>query len=368
MEKILIFKVWAIWDILMTTPFLLQLKNSWKYQVDYLCWKSAWTILKWNNCIDNLIIFDEKFFKKINIKNLFSYLRFLLFLWKLYIKNKYEYVIILDKHIIFNFSFRISWFRNRFWFNRLWREWKFLSKTIYWDKSKREVEYYLDFLSLLWLEPKLKKQKYHFFSDIILKNQKWIKLSSEENKLLLEYIPKKNDIDKLVENIRKNWNKIIGIATGGWNLLMPKNDCRRWNLKNWDALANCLLKKWYNVVLLWSKNDRKLELNNSKFYNLLWNYSIHESIYFISKIDLVISQEAWFIHFVWCTDTDLITIAWPTNPYRFHPYDDNWNPQSIWWIRKEKIEKYDEYWSYDKCNGNEINKVEVDDVIRVINF
>ncbi len=368
MKKILIFKVWAIWDVLMTTPFLNQLKKSWKFSIDYLCWKSVWNILKWNDCIDNLLTFDEKFFRKINVKNLFSYVKFLFFLFKLRVKNKYDNVIIFDKHIVFNFSFWITWYKNRFWFNRLWKEWKFLNKTIYWDKSKREVEYYLDFLKLISINPNYKLQKYHFFSNIITNIQKWIPLTEIEDKLLLQYIPKKNEIEEKISAIRKNWNKIIGIATWWWNLLMPKNDCRWRDLKNWEELTKQLLEKWYNVILLWSKNDRKLEFENKNFYNLLWKYSIHESIYLISLLDLVVSQEAWFIHFVWCTDTKLITIAWPTNPYRFHPYDDYWNPQSIWWIRKEKIEKYDEYWSFDKCNWDEINKVSVNDVINYIKW
>jgi ADP-heptose:LPS heptosyltransferase len=361
-QKILIFKIWAIGDVLMTTPFIKQLWESKKFEIDYMCWNWVAQILVWNEYIKNVINFDEKFFQKITIKNLFSYLKFLVFLFKK--RKNYDYVVILDKHKVFNFTFFIAWFKNRYWFNRLWKEWKFLNKTIYWNKTKREVEYYLDFLELFWIKFDYKKQRYDFFWWIIDKLNKNKKLTEKEKSLIGRYLSKKQEIDKFIKQF--TWKKIIWIATWWGNLLVPKNDCRWWNLENWKKLTIELLEKWNTVLLLWSKSDRNLNINNLNFYNLLWKYSIHEIIYLTSKIDLVISQEAGFIHFVWCINTKLLTIAWPTNPYRFHPYNDNWEKIKIGWIWKEEFECYDEYGSFDKCRWDEINKISVKEVLEKI--
>lgn len=363
-KRVLIFKIWAIGDVLMTTTFIKQLWESWTFEIDYMCWNTVKSVLFWNSYIKNIIWFDEKFFSKINISNLFQSLKFIIWLWK--IRKNYDYIVILDKHIIFNFSFFISWFKNRFWFNRLGKEWKFLNKTIYWDKTKREVEYYLDFLELFNIKADYKKQKYDFFWWIIDKLNKNEELNEIENNLVKENITKKNNIDNFIKNLKESWKKVIAVATGWWNLLAPKNDCRLWNINNWHLLANKLLEKGNILLLLGSKNDRIININDSNFHNLLWKYNIHETIYLTSKLNLVISQEAGFIHFVWCTSTNLLTIAWPTNPYRFHPFDDNWKEIWLWWIWKEKFECYDEYWSFWKCKWDEIDIVSVDDVLEKI--
>ncbi|MDD4151661.1 MAG: hypothetical protein PHR68_03540, partial [Candidatus Gracilibacteria bacterium] len=196
MKKILIFKIGALGDVLMTTPFVKQLGETNKYNIDYMCGNQVSQILVGNKFIDNIINFDEKFFAKINIGNLFKFIKFLFFLFS--ISKKYDYLIILDKHIIFNFMFFISGFKNRFGFNRLGKEGKFLNKYIFWDKSKREVEYYLDFLNFFDIKPDYKRQKYDFFGGIIDKLNNGEKLSEKENNLVKKYIPKKEEIDNFI--------------------------------------------------------------------------------------------------------------------------------------------------------------------------
>jgi len=340
MKNILIFKIGAIWDVLMTTPLIRQLKEKLpNINIDYIVWNTASQVLKNNPYINELITFDDKIFVK---KDLIKIIKLINKIRNLHKIKKYESIIILDKHWIFKFIWFLTWIKNRFGFNRLWKEWLFLTWSIYYDKSKREVEYYLEFLNFFGITPNYKKQKYTF-------------VISEETK-------KSKKVTQFLKQIKSNWKKNIAIATWWGNPLMPKNDCRWRDIKNWEKLAIKLLNHGFNVILLWSKNDRKLNINHPNFFNWLWKFSIEETTYIIENLDFVISQEAWFIHFVWCTDTPLLTIAGPTNPRRFHPFTDSWQPHPIWWIWKEKEECYDVYGSYDKCKGNEINKISVDEV------
>lgn len=77
-----------------------------------------------------------------------------------------------------------------------------MNKSIYWDKSKREVEYYLSFLELLGLRADYKRQKYDFFAGIINKLTKNNKFSDKEQALVKKYIPRKDEIDSLIKDVK----------------------------------------------------------------------------------------------------------------------------------------------------------------------
>lgn len=338
MEKILLFKIWAIGDTLMTTPFVRQIKkNRPDVEIDYMIWKKSSSVLQNNQYINEIITFDESTFSD---KKIFSLLWFFFKILKL--RNKYSSVIIFDKHRIFSFFFKLAWFKKRIWFDRAGKEWKHLTDKIYRDASRRETEYNLDLLKLFSIEPDYNDQKYDFN----------IQASNES-------------IDSTINTLKSTGKKIIWISTWGWNAITNQihggNDCRRRSLDNRKSLTENLLSQDYIVLLLWAPSDRILDISNPNFHNLLWKYSISDSIYIISKLDKIICHESWFMHLVWCTQTPMIALAWPTNPHRLYPYKHPWN---ILW--KETKECYDIYGSFDACTGNEINKITVDDVLNVL--
>lgn len=62
-KKILIFKTGAIGDVIMTTPFLRQLRKNYpNAQIDYLIGNTTSQILENNPNINEIIRFDEKIF------------------------------------------------------------------------------------------------------------------------------------------------------------------------------------------------------------------------------------------------------------------------------------------------------------------
>jgi ADP-heptose:LPS heptosyltransferase len=150
------------------------------------------------------------------------------------------------------------------------------------------------------------------------------------------------------------------------NKIHGNKDCRRWDMKNRTELSNELIKKWYVVLLLWINSDRELHINNNNFYNLLGKYNIIETIYLINNIDFLVTCDNGIMHFGWCTETKIVALFWPTDPrYKFPFINKNTN-QPIGWIWKEERQCYDCYGRYDKCNGNEINKITVRDVLNKI--
>jgi len=352
--NILLFKIWAIGDVIMTTPFLRQLKSSlWnKSKISYMVWSKSTSILLWNSDLDEIIEFDESIFSK---KMILSLIKLIFTLRKL--SKQYDKIVLLDKHGIFWFIALLGWFKERIWFDRLGKEWKYLTNKVYYDASKREVEYYLELLWFFQVQPDYSNQKYNILNWMLYN------VSKTDSKLDI-YIKNRLQIDELILNLKNSWKKLIWISTWWWNQItnqIHKNkDCRWWNINNWTKLVDNLTQD-NTVLLLWSNSDRKLFITNNNYINLLWNYSLLETIYLISKLDLLVCQESWFGHFGWCTNTPIIELAWPTNPARFYPL--NHKGEYIW---KCITECYDCFGSFDKCSWDEIDRISVDDVEQVI--
>ncbi|EKD44455.1 MAG: hypothetical protein ACD_71C00129G0003 [uncultured bacterium (gcode 4)] len=362
MQKILLFKLGAIGDVLMTTPFVRQLRRGlWEENdITYMVGKRSSEVLVWNPNIDEIIMFDEDIFSK---RDIWRWMRLIFRLRKL--AKEYETIVVFDKHWILSLTAFLGWFGRRIWFDRMGKEGRLLTDELYYDASKREVEYYLDLLQSFWIKADYNDQKYNIFWWIIDKLNNNEELDLKEKELVSNFLKKKEEIDNFINDLKKKWKKIIWISTGWGNIVtnqIHKNkDCRWWNINNWIALSENLLKSGYQVILLWSKTDRNLDIKNISFHNFLWKNWIIETIYLITKLGLVIWQESWFGHFVWCTNTSLILLAWPTNPQRFFPYNQTW--KYIW---KEKKECYDCYGSYKNCKWDEIDKITVDEILEYI--
>lgn len=335
MKQILLFKIWSIWDVLMTTPFIRQLKKwSPSQKIHYMVGNKSSLILEKNQYIDKIIPFRESTIFK---KNLFLLISFLFKIMKM--RNSYDAVVIFDKHRILGFLFKIAWFKKRIWFDRAGKDGAFLTDKILRDASKREIEYNISLLPLLNIEPDYEDQKYDF-----------------------RFIDDNKSIDDVVKTLKTLGKKIVWISTWWWNEITNKihksKDCRRRSLSNRESLTKILIDQWYIVLLLWSWSDRHINITNQYFYDFLWMYSISESIYLISKIDMVICHESGFMHLVWCTQTPMIVLAGPTNPYRLSPYQHPWT--IIW---KESKECYNLYGEYVDCKWDEINKITIKDIL-----
>ena len=259
-------------------------------------------------------------------------------------KRYYDAVVIFDKHRIFGLLFKLAGYKKRIWFNRAWKDGKFLNYKIYRNASKREVEYNLDLLTLLWWSPDYDDQTYDMN--------------------IPDYVVGR---DKKIHKMRTISKKIVCISTWWGNpitkVFHKDKDCRRWSIKNREKLAKEFLDRWYVVLLLWSATDRQLNIHHILFHNLCGQTKLLETAYLISKSDLLITSDNGLMHVGWCTKTKILALFWPTDPYHKYPYITSKTHHPIWWIRKETKECYDIYGSYKTCTGQEINKITVQDVL-----
>lgn len=341
MQSILFFKIGAIGDVLMTTPLIRQVKNS-GARVGYFIGKRSVVVLQGNKTIDEVSTFDESIFEKKTVGNIIKMIGLIITLQRLRTQYHYKTIVVLDRHRIFGLIAKLAGFKKRVGLDRLGKDGKFLTHKLFWDKEGREVEHYLALGEFLGVKPDLNDQRY-------------------------EYVNKESDkVIHTFNELRFQWRKKIGIALGGGNQLSQNihgaMDCRWWPLEKWEELITRLLDAGYDVVAFGWPTDRKLHINRIWFHDLTGKFSLRETIYAISKVDVLICQESGFMHFGAVAGTPVIALAGPTNPERLYPYiskTEKYPGERIW---KMEFECYDAYGSFAACSGNEMNMIEVDEV------
>lgn len=341
MQSILFFKIGAIGDVLMTTPLVRQTKEA-KAKVGYLVGKRSAVVLQGNKTIDELATFNEEIFEKKSVKNVFLMIGLIYKLRQLRTHFWYKTIVVLDRHRIFWLLAKLAGFKKRVGLDRLGIEGKYLTHKLYRDKEGREVEHYLSLGEYLGFRPNLDDQEYEYKNVV----------SEKVNHAFTE--------------LRFQWHKKIGIALGGGNQISKSihggADCRRWPLEKWEALITRLLDAGYDVVAFGGPTDRKLQITRAGYHDLTGKFSLKETISAIAKMDLLICQESWFMHFGAVAGVPVIALAGPTNPERLYPYKTRTEKYPGERIRKMSFECYDAYGSYDKCTGDEMNAISVDEV------
>lgn len=362
-SKILLFKIGAIGDVIMTTPFVRQIRTNLGHGaiIDYMVGHRSKPVLLENPHLSNIIWVEEDFMQKIDFSHFIRWIRFIWFIRS--IRHQYDAVVLFDKHWIFSFTFWLAWYSVRIGFNRLWKEGWFLTKSVVWDATKREVEYYLDILKLLWYTPDYTNQFYEVLGGALRNNT-----YSWNNEILTSLVFCKSEIEAFFLSLKQSERKIIGIATGWGNAMSPKGDCRWWDVDKWKLLTEKLISKGHIIILFWASSDRSICIQHENFYNLLGKYALLDTIYAVSLVDMVVCQESGFMHFVGCTDIPMIALAWPTNPKRFYPKTVDWSWHPMGWIWRETKECYDVYGGYGRCRGDEMDGISVEEVIEKVNI
>jgi ADP-heptose:LPS heptosyltransferase len=136
--KILLWKIGALGDILMTTPLVRQLRRALPgASIDYLTGHRCTSILAGNPHIDHLRGFDETILYAGQVRRLPEVVSML---------RGYDCIFTLDKHWIFSLLARLSGVPMRVGFRRRAHEGLLLTRTIPYAALRHEIDYYLDLL------------------------------------------------------------------------------------------------------------------------------------------------------------------------------------------------------------------------------
>jgi len=308
--KILLFKIGALGDVLMTTPLIKELKKSHpESQIDYLVGNNASKLINNNPYLSDVLIFDENiFFKKklLGYMNLINNIR----------KKKYDYIFVLDKHWIFNVTAMLFNIKKRIGFNRLGKEGVFLTDKIYYGPVKHEILYYLELASLLNTEKSELDTKIDIF------------IPAEIEKKILKQLSDKN-IKNYTVLINSGGNNV---GESGGIRKMPEHLFK-------DILGN--LSKKTDVLFVGGPEEREYyeKFSGKNIYNFAGSTSIIESAVLLKYADKVITTDCGLMHLASAVNENIISIFGPTNPKRKAPLSKKCI--SVWKDAKNYDENYE---------------------------
>ncbi len=176
-----------------------------------------------------------------------------------------------------------------------------------------------------------KRIKYNKYQHEIERNLSLLKAFSDYQGLNLDYRPLKLDVSENDRNfvdsllLSKHWdvNKLIALAPGSiW-------ETKRWKEKHFVRLAELLKDDDYVPVLIGSEADAELCNRialNSGTTSLGGLFTLPQTIYFLSLVRLLVSNDSAPTHFAGLINCPTITIFGPTSPiFGFAP----WSAKSI---------------------------------------
>ncbi len=292
-KKILVFKIGALGDVLMTTPFLRSLRKRFPdAQITYLVGEFCKPVLEGNKNINQLKTFDHNIFYK---KNLLGVLN----LVKRIKKEKYDCVFILDKHFFVNIA--VSWtkIQARIGFDR-YGEGFANTLNIPYNKVKHEIDYYLELAYIVCAK----------------------KVNSAAEKYLDIFLSAK-DISFAKTFIRKNKlnpAKLICLVPGGASNPGQNMSTRRWPVDKFRQLADKLIEKKYGIIIIGGHGDKEFASGfNKTVVSAVGKTSLKQSSALIKLCRAAVVSDSGPMHFASAVNTQTISIFGVTDPRRKAP-------------------------------------------------
>jgi len=294
-NKILIVKIWATGEALLTTPAIRALKNSFPgAKIDYLVGMRESEILLDNPHIDNLIIIDEKIFIKpeiLSIIKLMSSIR----------RKNYDLCILFHHSFLFVFLFSLTGGSILAGIDRK-GEGKLLDIKVGYDERTHQADEYLETV---------------------------LKLGCKPDNLGLELSIPKTEISRAEKILADNAisDKYIVIASGGG--ANPKTNMpeKLMPLILWRKLLIKLLPLNKLIVIIGGKGDipraRKLSSLSSSIINLTGKTDIMEASAIIKNSLAIITNDSLPLHIASALKVPTVAIFGPTNSVRYGPYKNN---------------------------------------------
>jgi ADP-heptose:LPS heptosyltransferase len=327
--KILVFKIGMMGDIIMSTPFLRQLRKNYKNaEIEYLVGKSSANVLEENPNINRIIEFDESMFFK---KRIIKWIK----LTKDLRKKNYDKIFVLDKHwlpniIAYFFGGKeiVGFYRKNNWFN-------LLDKKVFFGPIRHEILYFLDLLSV-----DCGKADYTDLKTELFFNED------------IKYSCLPEDYIVIINSGGKN------ISEDSQLRMMP------------DGLFIDLVKKISKknkVFLLGNRDDSNyyagLNFLNENIQNRA-GVSFKESLIIMKQARMIITTDCGAMHMAGAVNENLICVFGPTHPKRKLPFGENtkyiWQDENIYTSDYEVFRK-------NPPKNIFMKKIEAVDILKYLN-
>lgn len=319
MKKILIVKIGAIGDVIMTLPVLKAIRSKYgkDTKITWIVGEISEPIIKEFDIDEVITVKESDLFGKGIIKKIKAIGR----IWIKIFSEKYD-----DVFCFYN-------------------DWKYLILTC-----------------VVSLKPKRMKD-----ISIIPGRQ----LSDEYVRLVLgksEIKKEEKSFCLKFSNVKDTKYKTIVLAPGGAKNILRDDDIRRWPINSYVNLTEKLLEKGYKVIITGSTSDlwvvKYFQGLNVQSY--VGKTNIIELANLFSAVDLVITHDSGPMHIAGLVKTNLLALFGPTNPYEKIPLNENaffiWNA-----IKYSCCPCYNGR-GYVECHKNIcLTEIKVDDVLYKVN-
>lgn len=286
-KKVLIIKIGAIGDVILSLPMLNRLKD---YEITWLCGSLPFSILDATKRIDKIIVLDEKkLFKGVFFQKISEILK----IWK---KVGFRY---FDKVIIAHSDFRYQIFTLFTFFGE---------KNKFSKKNNRPVP-----------------GRYFAKEYCCLANLK----EEDDN---IEFPELDFQEKSKVTDVFSNNKKVIAIIPGGAKNILRDENIRRWPIENYVILSKKLIDLGYKVILFGDKNDIWCEKYFEKLnvMSLIGKTSLLEAYSCFLKSDLVICHDCGPLHLANLAKVKILALFGPTNPRTVIGEGYNLNTCVVW--------------------------------------
>ncbi|MBI4014451.1 MAG: glycosyltransferase family 9 protein [Candidatus Aenigmarchaeota archaeon] len=307
MMKIAVIKSGAIGDVLMTTPFLRGLRNTFPdAEIVYVTGKWSLDAIRGNADINRIIAFDQN--------SIFGSLRQKIKLLKLLKKmrsERFDVCFVLDKSWLAGVFAWLCAIPDRVGFARGWEGFAH-TKTVKYERVKHEIQYYLDMLVYFTKEACGTLMNMHIGDD---------------------------DMQYARDLVRDAaGRKLIAMSLSGGNP-GQSSASRDWAAENYQRMAAIAETKGWKVVCLGSKG-----MEGRNVYNLAGKTSLKEAAAVLRECSLLVCGDSGLMHVAAAVGTPVLSIFGPTDPRRKAPLD----RYSAWLWRGSDCTKCELYGRYCK--------------------
>ncbi len=352
-KRILIVNPFGIGDVLFTTPLIRNLRHYFpKNYIAFLCNKRTQYILENNPYIDEVFVLEKDEFRDLWKKSKIKFVKdFLLFLRNLK-KRNFDLCIDLSLNSQYGFFFKMLKIPYRVGFNFKNRG-RFLTHPISINgyENKHVVEFYLDVMRNLGLEP----LDYHLESFLKDEDKEWA-----EN-----FAKSANFEDKI----------IIGICPGGGESWGKNRFMKYWAPEKFSELIDRITSEFKEsmIILFSSKSERKQILqilnlvNKEKVIDLSGRTSIGEFFSLMSKLNLLITNDAGPLHVAVALNVPTVSIFGPVDEKTYGPYSCHSVPHLV--IKKDfPCRPCYRRFKVSLCEYNKkcLNSIEVEEVFEAV--
>jgi len=306
-NKILIINPFGIGDVIFSTPLVEIIKKRFPNSfIGYVCNKRVSELMLLNPFLDKIFIYEKDDFREAWLMSRMECARKIISFLSGIKREKFDISIDLSLNAQYSMLLWLIGIKNRVGLNYRQRG-KLLTGKIDIEgfDNKHVVEYYLDVLKLLGINP----DKYEIRPKIYVSavNMKWAEDSLKENGV------SKNDL-------------LIGVIPGCGASWGADAKYRRWDKTNFTALAKILAEKHRSkIILLGNASEMNIcesisNAMNGSAINYCGTTSIGRLTALISKCAAIITNDGGPLHMAVGLGVKTVSIFGPVNELVYGPY------------------------------------------------